>query len=456
MGRKISSFNSNIATIDRELTQTSYDVVKSVADNIEIITNLNDNTAAIIATEEQTLASQNAAKVSEDNAQSSEEDSIAAKIASENAQELSENARDASQSAKDDSQTAKTASETAQGLSETAQAASETAQGLSESAKDAAQTAKTDAETAETNAQTSETNSANAQIYSEEWANKAEDTLVSAAAGANQSDEYSSKHHAIKALTSETAALNSKNSANADAIQTALDRTATGNDRTEVTNQAASALALYDQFDDRYLGAKSSSPATDNDGDDLVIGALFFNSTESGMYVYSNAGWIPSSSAVALTEDTFTGNNSQTSFTLSVAPPSKFACFITVGGVSQSANNYSVSGNILNFSTAPPVSSIEVRILSSASANAPIDDSISTAKLQNEAVTLDKLSAEVVQTLSESGGAKGGGEDKVFYENSPTVNNNYTLNENAMSVGPISIANGKTVTVPTGARWVIL
>jgi len=35
--------------------------------------------------------------------------------------------------------------------------------------------------------------------YAEEWANKAEDSLVSAAAGGDQSDDYSSKHFSIKA-----------------------------------------------------------------------------------------------------------------------------------------------------------------------------------------------------------------------------------------------------------------
>ena len=56
------------------------------------------------------------------------------------------------------------------------------------------------------------------------------------------------------------------------------------------------------------------------------------------------------------------------------------------------------------------------------------------------------------------GGATGAGGDTVFQENSTTVNNSYTLTagKNAMSVGPITIASGRTVTVPSGARYVIL
>lgn len=57
-----------------------------------------------------------------------------------------------------------------------------------------------------------------------------------------------------------------------------------------------------------------------------------------------------------------------------------------------------------------------------------------------------------------SGGAKGGGTDKVFYENDQTVTTNYTLttNTNAVTAGPVSINSGVTVTVPSGGNWVIV
>lgn len=56
------------------------------------------------------------------------------------------------------------------------------------------------------------------------------------------------------------------------------------------------------------------------------------------------------------------------------------------------------------------------------------------------------------------GGATGGSSDDIFYENGQTVTTNYTLtaNKNAMSAGPISINSGVTVTIPSGASWVIV
>lgn len=60
--------------------------------------------------------------------------------------------------------------------------------------------------------------------------------------------------------------------------------------------------------------------------------------------------------------------------------------------------------------------------------------------------------------VSGSGGATGGGADQIFYENGQTVNTSYsiTAGNNAGTFGPVSIAGGVTVTVPTGSTWSIV
>jgi len=57
-----------------------------------------------------------------------------------------------------------------------------------------------------------------------------------------------------------------------------------------------------------------------------------------------------------------------------------------------------------------------------------------------------------------SGGARGGGSDKVFQENQRVVTTNYQLTSgySAVSVGPVSVSAGVTVTIPGSERWVIL
>jgi formylmethanofuran dehydrogenase subunit A len=55
-------------------------------------------------------------------------------------------------------------------------------------------------------------------------------------------------------------------------------------------------------------------------------------------------------------------------------------------------------------------------------------------------------------------GAKGGGADAVFYENDQTITTSYaiTTGKNAMTAGPVTIANGVTVTIPDGSTWTIV
>jgi hypothetical protein len=58
-----------------------------------------------------------------------------------------------------------------------------------------------------------------------------------------------------------------------------------------------------------------------------------------------------------------------------------------------------------------------------------------------------------------NGTASGGGAiNGIFYENDQTINTSYTIpsTKNAMSTGSLVVASGVTVTVASGARWVII
>lgn len=57
---------------------------------------------------------------------------------------------------------------------------------------------------------------------------------------------------------------------------------------------ATAAAASFDSFDDRYLGAKTSDPTVDNDGNALITGALYFNSVANEMRVYNGSAWLAS------------------------------------------------------------------------------------------------------------------------------------------------------------------
>jgi hypothetical protein len=90
---------------------------------------------------------------------------------------------------------------------------------------------------------------------------------------------------------------------------------------------AAAAAASYDSFDDRYLGAKSSNPTVDNDGDPLLVGALYFNTVVGEMRVYDGAVWTAAGSTVNGTtkRQSFTATAGQTTFSVTGGYDAGFA-----------------------------------------------------------------------------------------------------------------------------------
>ena len=117
-------------------------------------------------------------------------------------------------------------------------------------------------------------------------------------------------------LGSATAAATSATAAASSATAAATSATNAATSATAAASSATAAASSYDQFDDRYLGSKSSSPATDNDGDALITGALYFDSTANLMKVYNGSSWQDAGSAVNGTSErqTYTATSGQTVF----------------------------------------------------------------------------------------------------------------------------------------------
>ena len=71
----------------------------------------------------------------------------------------------------------------------------------------------------------------------------------------------------------------------------ATSETNASNSASAAAASETNAAASYDSFDDRYLGAKASAPTLDNDGDALLTGALYWNSTSDELYVWNGSAW---------------------------------------------------------------------------------------------------------------------------------------------------------------------
>ena len=94
----------------------------------------------------------------------------------------------------------------------------------------------------------------------------------------------------------------------------------------------------------------------------------------------------------------------------------------------------------------------------------PADGSVTEAKLNANAPTNDNV---LIADSSAAGGfkwgdaaagAKGGGSDKIFWENGQTVTTDYTITNtmNAGTWGPVTINSGVTVTIGDGEYWTIM
>jgi len=182
--------------------------------------------------------------------------------------------------------TSETNAATSETNAQTAQTGAETAETNAETAKTNAETAETNAAASETAAATSETNAAT----SESNASTSASTATTQASNASTS--------ASNAATSESNASTSASNAATSESNAATSETNAGTSETNASNSAsaaatsaAEAAASADAFDDVYLGSKSSDPTTDNDGDPLAAGMLYYNTVSNLMRIYSGSAW---------------------------------------------------------------------------------------------------------------------------------------------------------------------
>lgn len=111
----------------------------------------------------------------------------------------------------------------------------------------------------------------------------------------------SATNAAGSATTATTQATNAANSAGSAASQATNAATSASDASTNAgialghannaSTSATNAALAYDSFDDRYLGAKTADPTLDNDGNQLLVGSLYWNTTSSALKVWTGTVW---------------------------------------------------------------------------------------------------------------------------------------------------------------------
>ena len=264
-------------------------------------TNAAASASAASTSETNAATSASAASTSATAAQAAQ---TAAELAETNAQTAETNAA-ASATSANASALAALASEIAAGSSETNAAASQAAASTSETNAAASASA---ASTSETNAATSETNAANSATASASSATasaasataaSASETAAASSETAAAASEAAASASETNAAASETAAAASQTAAASSASSASTSASNAASSASSASASANAALAALDNFDDRYLGQKASDPALDNDGDPLVAGALYFNTTDASMKVFDGSLWVSAYSSLS-------------------------------------------------------------------------------------------------------------------------------------------------------------
>ena len=210
--------------------------------------------------------------------------SASSALTSANSAATSASTMAASVTAAQSSATAAAASATAAATSATSAAASATAAATSATSAAASATA---AATSATSAAASATTAANS---------------VATIAG-----------YASSAATSEANAAASATAAATSAASAAASTSAAAASAASAATSATSAAATYDSFDDRYLGAKSTPPSVDNDGNALIVGAIYWNSVSNAMFAWTGTEWGSISSTAAIFRYRYTASGGETS-----------------------------------------------------------------------------------------------------------------------------------------------
>jgi hypothetical protein len=149
-----------------------------------------------------------------------------------------------------------------------------------------ASTAATNAGNSATAAATSATNASNSASAASTSATNARTSATNASNSATAASTSASN-----ASTSATNASNSASAASTSASNASTSATNAASSATSAAASAAAAAASFDAFDDIYLGAKSSDPSVDNDGNALTVGDQYFNTTANELRVYNGSTW---------------------------------------------------------------------------------------------------------------------------------------------------------------------
>jgi hypothetical protein len=317
-----------------------------------------------------------------------------------------------------------------------------------------------------------------------------------------QTAETNAANSATAASTSATNASNAQTAAEtaktgAETAQTAAETAKTGAETAQTAAESArdATLLAYDNFDDRYLGVFSSDPTVDNDGDALVAGSLYFNSTDGSMKVYTGRAWVAAyvsgtgflaTTGGTMTGDiTLTGSNiiSASNANVNIVPNGTGdvtlqADTVQVGDANANATLTTNGTGDLILNTNAGTDSGSITIADGVNGNISVtpngtgqialgnftldaDQSVGSGQ-DNYVLTYDHSSTSISLEAAAGGGGAGyfqgengatgdttNGKGDIFRVHEQQLDTNVTIasTDNGLCAGPLTVATGVTLTV---------
>lgn len=181
-----------------------------------------------------------------------------------------------------------------------------------------------------------------------------------------------------------------------------------------------------------------------------AAGYFRYNSTTGEFEGYTNAWGSIGGGSGSFSTNIFAGDGSTTGFTLSSAPSTENNLMVFIDGGFQAQDSYSVAGTTLTFSEAPANNRvITVYNAEEVAIGTPSDNSVSTVKIVDDAVTSDKLAS----SISVSGSARiaqvaiTSSSNSVAWDATAAANAYHVTTENTTFAAPTNAVEGAIISV---------
>jgi hypothetical protein len=204
----------------------------------------------------------------------------------------------------------------------------------------------------------------------------------------------------------------------------------------------------------RRSNTAGSVPSTSS----IELGEIAVNTAEGFLYLKVDDGSNPEKVIrirgedvveTAITVDTFTGDGSTLAFTLSRLPEDEQFVFVTINGISQQTDAYSLSNSILTFNEAPATGdSIEARVVN-------IKQSAVTVRDQYEFIYSITSDTTTISGVDDNGATLqyDNGMVDVYYNGARLVQGyDFTASDGVSVVLQDTVTNGDTIEVISHSR----